>query len=35
MEALGPLGILLGGLGLLLAGMGIMWYCSLYSKNKK
>ena len=35
MEALGSLGIFLAGLGVLLLGCGLMWFISIYSKNKK
>ena len=35
MENLASLGILLGGLGLLLIGCGIMWFISVWSKQKE
>ena len=35
MEALSGLGILLAGLGVLLLGCGLMWFISVWSKQKK
>jgi hypothetical protein len=34
MEALIPLGIFFAGLGIFLLGSGLMWFISVYSKNK-
>ena len=35
MEALGSFGIFLGGVGVLLLGCGLMWFISVWSKQKE
>jgi hypothetical protein len=35
MEHLASLGILLAGLGILLLGCGLMWFISIYEKQKE
>ncbi len=35
MEALSSLGIFFAGLGIFFLGFGLMWFISVYSKNKK
>ena len=35
METLADLGMFLGGLGFLLLGCGVMWFISLWSKQKE
>lgn len=34
MDELGEPGVFLAGLGVLLLGCGLMWFISVYSKNK-